>query len=87
MKWDQQCLSLFAVKTATRCVNSWKFRDPHDQYNFDMFDIPCIQYGRGKYKFSIDVSFTTIPCEVIRYKCRDIGNTSKLLSPTVVKWN
>ena len=33
LKWDQHCRSLYAVKTATRCVNSREFRDPHNPYN------------------------------------------------------
>ena len=33
VKWDQHCLSLSAVKTATRCTNPWEFRDPHDPYS------------------------------------------------------
>ena len=34
LKWDQHCHSLFAVKTVTRCMNSRKFRDPHDPYKY-----------------------------------------------------
>ena len=37
MKWDQHYRSLSAVKTATRCVNGRKFRDPHVPYRLGLF--------------------------------------------------
>ena len=33
LNWDQHCLSLSAVKTATRYPNGREFRDPHDPYS------------------------------------------------------